>query len=127
MVAAISTSVKCPMIRPSSPPHMPHTRTQYTLYAEFFAMLWPQMQMQKLEHCTSMLAKVRSSEWCSKRWAIPSPPSPIMTDNYTAEGIVNCKVKQCRMHMIDMCFHWIRDHCQQGHFIVYWCQGLENL
>eukprot|EP00957_Ditylum_brightwellii_P145925 11112460-Ditylum_brightwellii.AAC.1 len=32
----------------------------------------------------------------------PQPPIPIITNNFTAEGIINCKVKQRRMHTIDM-------------------------
>eukprot|EP00957_Ditylum_brightwellii_P036811 2787850-Ditylum_brightwellii.AAC.2 len=48
------------------------------------------------------------------------PPTPICTDNSTADGIINNKLKQCWSRAIDMCFYWVRNRCQQGHFIIYW-------
>eukprot|EP00957_Ditylum_brightwellii_P210434 15364964-Ditylum_brightwellii.AAC.1 len=57
----------------------------------------------------------------------PQPLTPIMTDNTTANGIVNDTVKKRRSCAIDMCFYWPRDRCQQGHFKVYWRPQDENL
>eukprot|EP00957_Ditylum_brightwellii_P001440 112570-Ditylum_brightwellii.AAC.2 len=48
------------------------------------------------------------------------PPMPICTGNSTVKGIVDSKLKQCWSHTIDMRFYWVRDRCQQGHFIIYW-------
>eukprot|EP00957_Ditylum_brightwellii_P081699 6215598-Ditylum_brightwellii.AAC.1 len=48
------------------------------------------------------------------------PPTPIMTDNSTACGIINRTVKQCRTRTIDMRFYWVRNRCAQHHFTVYW-------
>ena len=56
----------------------------------------------------------------------PQPPTPIMTDNTTANGIVNDTVKQRRSRAIDMRFYWLKDRCQQGHFQVYWRPREEN-
>eukprot|EP00957_Ditylum_brightwellii_P180762 13770881-Ditylum_brightwellii.AAC.1 len=41
-------------------------------------------------------------------------------------GIVNKTVKQRRTQAINMRFHWVRDHCAQRHFLVYWALGTEN-
>eukprot|EP00957_Ditylum_brightwellii_P060988 4629584-Ditylum_brightwellii.AAC.1 len=49
----------------------------------------------------------------------PQPPTPICTGNSTADGIINNQLKQRWSHAIDMCFYWVRDRCQQGHFIIY--------
>eukprot|EP00957_Ditylum_brightwellii_P093770 7139809-Ditylum_brightwellii.AAC.1 len=34
------------------------------------------------------------------------PPTPICTDNSTADGIINKKLKQCWSCAIDMHFYW---------------------
>eukprot|EP00957_Ditylum_brightwellii_P172841 13158077-Ditylum_brightwellii.AAC.1 len=39
----------------------------------------------------------------------PQPPTPIMTDNTTANGIVNDTIKQRRSRAIDMRFYWLKD------------------
>eukprot|EP00957_Ditylum_brightwellii_P204011 15337211-Ditylum_brightwellii.AAC.1 len=57
----------------------------------------------------------------------PQPPTPVMMDNSTACGIVNKTVKQHCTRAIDMQFYWVRDHCAQNHFIVYWVPGENNL
>jgi hypothetical protein len=55
------------------------------------------------------------------------PPTLIMCDNACAVGIANNTVKMKRSKCIDMRFHWIRDRISQGHFIVQWRQGANNL
>eukprot|EP00957_Ditylum_brightwellii_P021751 1640881-Ditylum_brightwellii.AAC.1 len=57
----------------------------------------------------------------------PQPPTPVMTDNSTACGIINSTVRQRRTRAIDMRFYWVRDRCAQGHFLVYWAPGKYNL
>eukprot|EP00957_Ditylum_brightwellii_P009398 710462-Ditylum_brightwellii.AAC.1 len=47
----------------------------------------------------------------------PQPPTIVITDNSTAEGIVNNCVKQCRTCTMDMRFYWIRDCVKQGHYL----------
>eukprot|EP00957_Ditylum_brightwellii_P164124 12496185-Ditylum_brightwellii.AAC.1 len=57
----------------------------------------------------------------------PQQPTPVITDNSMACGIVNKIVKQCCTRAIDMRFYWVRDRCAQKHFIVYWVPGEKNL
>eukprot|EP00957_Ditylum_brightwellii_P060094 4563788-Ditylum_brightwellii.AAC.1 len=39
----------------------------------------------------------------------PQPPTPVLTDNPIACGIINTRVKQRRTCAIDMRFYWMRD------------------
>jgi hypothetical protein len=58
----------------------------------------------------------------------PQPPTPIQTDKNTcAAGIINNALKQRRSKAIDMRFYWERDRVQQGHFLVHWRKGADNL
>jgi hypothetical protein len=57
----------------------------------------------------------------------PQPPTPIQTDNACAAGIINDTVKQRRSKAIDMRFYWVRDRVRQGHFLVHWRKGADNL
>ena len=56
----------------------------------------------------------------------PQPPTPIKTDNTTANGIINGIVKQQRSKAIDMQFYWLKDRVEQGQFKIYWAPGDEN-
>eukprot|EP00957_Ditylum_brightwellii_P107445 8197854-Ditylum_brightwellii.AAC.1 len=49
----------------------------------------------------------------------PQPPTPIMTDNSTASGIVNSSIKQHWSRAIDMRFYWVKDRVQQGYFSLF--------
>ena len=44
-----------------------------------------------------------------KEMGHPQPPTPIQTDNSTAEGIINAHVQPKRMKAMDMRFHWLHD------------------
>lgn len=55
------------------------------------------------------------------------PPTPIQTDNSTATGITNGTVRQCKFKALDMRFCWIQDCVRQGHFLVYWRRGKDNM
>ena len=57
----------------------------------------------------------------------PQPATPIQTDNACAAGICNDTVKQRRSKAMDMRFYWVRDRVQQGHFLVHWRKGADNL
>ena len=57
----------------------------------------------------------------------PQPPTPIQTDNSTAEGVVNLKVQPKRTKSMDMRFHWLRDREAQQQFRFYWKPGKTNL
>jgi hypothetical protein len=55
------------------------------------------------------------------------PPTPLLTDNSTAFGIVNETFKQKRSKAMDMRYHWLTDRVRQKQFDVYWRPGRENL
>jgi hypothetical protein len=46
------------------------------------------------------------------------PPTPLRTDNSTAFGIVNEKIKQKRSKAMDMRYHWLTDRVRQKQFDV---------
>jgi hypothetical protein len=50
----------------------------------------------------------------------PQPPITMETDNTTATGYSNGKIKQKRTKAMDMHFYWIKDRVKQGQFNVYW-------
>ena len=54
----------------------------------------------------------------------PQPPTPVQTDNSTAEGIINLQVQPKRTKAMDMRFHWLRDRgFNQKQFRFYWRPG----
>ena len=55
------------------------------------------------------------------------PPTPIQTDNTTAEGVVNNKVQPKRTKPMDMRFHWLRCRMAQKQFRFHWRPGNTNL
>ena len=57
----------------------------------------------------------------------PQPRTPIQTDNSTAEGVINSRVRPKRTKSMDMRFEWLLDRQQQGQFKIYWKPGKTNL
>ena len=57
----------------------------------------------------------------------PQTATPIQTDNACAAGIANDTVKQRRSKAMDMRFYWVRDRVRQGHFLIHWRKGADNL
>jgi hypothetical protein len=57
----------------------------------------------------------------------PQPPTLLLCDNECAVGIANDTVKAKRSKSMDMRFHWLRDRIRQGHFIMQWRKGANNL
>jgi hypothetical protein len=55
------------------------------------------------------------------------PPTPMETDNTTATGYSNGKIKQKRTKAMDMRFYWIKDRVKQEQFNLYWGPGYQNL
>ena len=52
------------------------------------------------------------------------PPTPVQTDNSTADGIVNLRVQPKCTKAMDMCFHWLRGRgVNQKQFKFYWRLG----
>ena len=57
----------------------------------------------------------------------PQPPTPIRTDNSTADGIMNKTIKQKQSKAMDKRFYWLQDRIEQKQFRVFWAPGKENL
>ena len=57
----------------------------------------------------------------------PQPPTKIKTDNSTAEGFVNDKIKQNRSKAINMRYYWLRDQRKLTLFDYYWRKGQLNI
>jgi hypothetical protein len=55
------------------------------------------------------------------------PATLLRTDNSTAFGILNEKIKQKRSKEMDMRYHWLTDRVRQKQFDVYWPPGRENI
>jgi hypothetical protein len=55
------------------------------------------------------------------------PPTPMETDNTTATGYSNGKIKRKRTKAMDFRFYWIKDRVKQGQFKIYWGPGFQNL
>eukprot|EP00804_Cyclotella_cryptica_P004359 CCRYP_017999-RA/>CCRYP_017999-RA protein AED:0.23 eAED:0.24 QI:0/0/0/1/0/0/4/0/900 len=57
----------------------------------------------------------------------PQPPTPVQTDNSTADGIINLRVMPKRTKAMDMRFHWLRDRSvNQQQFRFFWRPGALN-
>ena len=56
----------------------------------------------------------------------PQPPTPIRTDNSTANGIMNKTVKQRQSKEMDKIFYWLQDRVKQEEFRVFWAPGKDN-
>ncbi|EJK52956.1 hypothetical protein THAOC_27702 [Thalassiosira oceanica] len=57
----------------------------------------------------------------------PQPPTPIQTDNKTAEGVINNKIQPKCTKAMDMRFHWLRDRETLRQLRFYWRAGTLNL
>jgi hypothetical protein len=57
----------------------------------------------------------------------PSTGSPLETDNSTAHGILNSKMRQKLSKSFDMRYWWIKDRITQGQFNLIWRAGKQNL
>jgi hypothetical protein len=57
----------------------------------------------------------------------PQPPTPVQTDNSTADGIINLHVLPKRTKAMDMRYHWLRDRAiNQQQFRFFWRPGALN-
>jgi hypothetical protein len=56
----------------------------------------------------------------------PQPPIPLKTDNTTATGYINGKVKEKHTRAMDMHFYWVKDRVKQGQCHVYWGPGYQT-
>ena len=55
------------------------------------------------------------------------PPTPLITDNITACGIIRGTMKQKMMKAIDMRFNWLKCCVEQKQFDIIWEPGTQNL
>jgi hypothetical protein len=55
------------------------------------------------------------------------PPTPIQTDNTTAEAVVNKIIQPKRTKAMDMRFHWLRNQEEHSQFRIFWRPGGTNL
>jgi hypothetical protein len=58
----------------------------------------------------------------------PQPPTPVQTDNSTADGIINLRVMLKRTKAMDMRFHWLCDRSvNQEQFRFFWRPDGRNI
>jgi hypothetical protein len=57
----------------------------------------------------------------------PQPPTPIQTDNKTANDLLTNKIMPKALKAMDIGFHWLRCCDAQGQFRYYWRLGTQNL
>ena len=55
----------------------------------------------------------------------PQPPTPLKTDNTTAERFVSKNIHQKRSKTWDMRFYWLRDQQSRQNFKVFWRHGCD--
>ena len=55
------------------------------------------------------------------------PPTPIKTDNATANGFIHDNIHQKRSKSWDMRYYWLRDRQLQKQFQIFWEKALSNL
>ena len=56
----------------------------------------------------------------------PKSGTPFETDNNTAQGILNSKMRQKLSKSYDMRYWWMKDRIQQGQFNLTWAPGKSN-
>ena len=56
----------------------------------------------------------------------PNTGSPFATDNNTAQGILNSKMRQKLSKSFDMRYWWMKDRINQGQFDLTWSPGKKN-
>ena len=54
------------------------------------------------------------------------PPTPIQTDNTTAEGVVNNTIVAKKLKSVDLRLHWLRCREAKKQFLFYWDKGPNN-
>ena len=56
----------------------------------------------------------------------PQPPTPLKTDNSTANGFIHDNIHQKRSKTWDMRYYWLRDKILQQQFKFFWDKGKNN-
>ena len=56
----------------------------------------------------------------------PQPPTPLKTDNSTANGFIHKNIHQKRSKSWDMRYYWLRERQTQNQYNFYWAPGHDN-
>ena len=56
----------------------------------------------------------------------PQPPTPLKTDNATANSFVHSNLRQKRSKTWDMRWNWLRDQTTLNALRIYWAPGTDN-
>jgi len=56
----------------------------------------------------------------------PQPPTPIKTDNSTANGFIHNNIHQKRSKSWDMRYYWLRERQTKNQFRFFWAKGIDN-
>ena len=56
----------------------------------------------------------------------PQPPTPVKTDNSTANGFIHDNIHQKKSKSWDMRYYWLRDRMTQQQFNFFWDKGSNN-
>ena len=56
----------------------------------------------------------------------PQPPTPIKTDNSTANGFIHDNIHQRRSKSWDMRYYWLRENQTKNQFTFFWASGKDN-
>ena len=54
------------------------------------------------------------------------PPTPVKTDNLTAQGFIQDNIHMKKSKSWDMRYHWLRDRQTQNQFQFYWQPSKDN-
>jgi hypothetical protein len=57
----------------------------------------------------------------------PQPKTPIQTDNFTAEGVINSKIQPKCTKSMDMHFEWLKEREAKEQLCFHWRLGKTNL
>ena len=55
------------------------------------------------------------------------PPTPVVTDSTTINGFVNDNIRQRQSRATDMRLYGVCNRLIQGHYLLYWERGKNNL
>ena len=56
----------------------------------------------------------------------PQPPTPIKTDNSTANGFIHNNIHQKRSKSWDMRYYWLREQQTKNQCKFFWAKGIDN-
>ena len=96
------------------------------------------VECKSLRHVVSSGAEVETSEvFHNTQMALPirivlqalnhpQPPTPIKTDNSTANGFIHDNIHQKRSKSWDMRYYWLRDRMTQQRFLFFGDKGSNN-